>query len=373
MRTVKDPPPGPAGRQHAAATQARTQKAELFVRQSEQIRRDTGMTFAAQCAVAGIGYSTLMRWRARARRCEEPVRRPGPGPVGFRDWDQLQADIMALHHGRRRTRGTGALVRRYRGQLSRRDVALWVQHVRQSLTDQQAAETVRIEWRTPGMVWAMDGTELTGLGDGNLQTVQDLGSRYKFPPLAADSLCGEDIAGYLDSLFHRFRPPLFLKRDNGGNQNHVAVNDVLATYAVIPVNSPCAYPQYNGGIEHAQGEFQRVLADLALGRPTLPEEHLEAYAAAAAARLNHQTRDCLGRRTACELFTAAQHSTMIDRRERKEVTDELIAMTAGYLELADDWRPVTAEKAWRLAVETWLLAHQAISVTPNRVSPTFRR
>ena len=104
----------------------------------------------------------------------------------------------------------------------------------------------------------------------------------------------------------------------------------------------------------------------------LPDEHLEAYAAAAAGRLNHQTRDCLGRRTSCEVFTAGRKSVMIDRRERKEVTDELIVMAAGYLELADDWRLVTAMKAWRLAVETWLLVHQAISVTPNRVLPTFR-
>jgi len=341
------------------------------VKQSEQIRRDTGVTFAAQCGAAKISYSSFMRWRARARRREEPVRRPGPGPVGFRDWDRLVADILALHHGRRRTRGTAALLERYRGRLSRREVAAWVRHVRQNLSDEQAAATVHIEWRTPCLVWAMDGVELTGLGDSNLQTVQDLGSRYKFPPLPAESLCGEGIAGHLDTLFRRFGPPLFLKRDNGGNQNHPAVNDVLATYGVIPVNSPLAYPQYNGGIEHAQGEFQRVLADLALGHSTLPEEHLEAYAAAAAGQLNHQPLRCLGRRTACEVFTAGRNSGMIDRRERKEVTDELIAMTAGYLELANDWRLVTANKAWRLAVETWLLAHRAISVTPNRVSPTF--
>jgi transposase InsO family protein len=342
------------------------------VKQSEQIRRDTGVTFAAQCGAAGISYSSFMRWRARARRREEPVRRPGPGPVGFRDWDRLVADILALHHGRRRTRGTAALLERYRGRLSRREVTAWVRHVRQNLADEQAAETVHIEWKASGLVWAMDGVELTGLGGSDLQTVQDLGSRYKFPPLAADSLCGESIAGLLDGLFRRFGPPLFLKRDNGGNQNHQAVNDVLATYGVIPVNSPLAYPRYNGGIEHAQGEFQRVLADLARGHSVLPEEHLEAYAAAAAGQLNHQTRPCLGHRTACEVFNAGRTSTMIDRRERKEVTDELIVMAAGYLELADDWRLVTAMKAWRLAVETWLLAHQAISVSPNRVLPTFR-
>jgi hypothetical protein len=344
------------------------------VKQSEQIRRDTGVTFAAQCGAARISYSTFMRWRARARRREEPVRRPGPGPVEFQDWDRLVADILALHHGRRRTRGTAALLERYRGRLSRREVTAWVQHVRQDLADERAAATVHIEWKAPGLIWAMDGVELTGLGDSNLQTVQDLGSRYKFPPLAADSLCGEGIAGYLDNLFRHFRPPLFLKRDNAGNQNHPAINEVLATYGVIPFNGPRAYPQYNGGIEHAQGEFQRVLANLAqaVAQCTLPDEHLEAYAAAAAAWLNHQTRDCLGRRTSCEVFTPGRKSVMIDRRERKEVTDELIVMAAGYLELADDWRLVTAMKAWRLAVETWLLVHQAISVSPNRVLPTFR-
>lgn len=220
----------------------------------------------------------------------------------------------------------------------------------------------------------MDGVELAGLGGCNLQTVQDLGSRYKFPPLAADSLCGEGIAGHLDALFRRFRPPLFLKRDNGGNQNHPAVNEVLASYGVIPVNSPRAYPQYNGGIEHTQGDYQRVLAGLAqaAGQRTLPEEHLEAYAAATAAQLNHQALRCLGHRTACQVFTAGRQSAMIGLRERQEVTDELIAMTVGYLELADDWRLATAMKAWRLAVETWLLAHRAISVTPNRVSASFR-
>jgi len=100
------------------------------VKQSEQIRRDTGVTFAAQCGAAGVKYSTFMRWRARSRRREEPVRRPGPGPVEFRDWDQLVADILALHHGRRRTQGTAALLERYRGRLSRRELVAWVCHVR---------------------------------------------------------------------------------------------------------------------------------------------------------------------------------------------------------------------------------------------------
>jgi hypothetical protein len=49
---------------------------------------------------------------------------------------------------------------------------------------------------------------------------------------------GEEVAGHLDCLFGRFGPPLFCKRDNGGNVNHAAVDDVLGDAMVIPINSP---------------------------------------------------------------------------------------------------------------------------------------
>ena len=69
----------------------------------------------------------------------------------------------------------------------------------------------------------------------SLNQMQDLASRYKFNPMTGDTPCGEEISGYLVSTFNSFGAPLFLKRDNGGNLNHSAVNDVLADYFVMPV------------------------------------------------------------------------------------------------------------------------------------------
>jgi len=62
---------------------------------------------------------------------------------------------------------------------------------------------------------------------------------------------------------------------------------------------------------------------------------------------------------------------MIDRRQRREVTDRIIVIAAESLESVNDWRPQTAETAWRLAFKTWLLANDAISLTRKRVSPSL--
>ncbi len=47
--------------------------------------------------------------------------------------------------------------------------------------------------------------------------------------------------------------------DNGGNLNHRAVNQVLEEAFVISINSPPNTSQYNGAIEHTQGEFKDYL------------------------------------------------------------------------------------------------------------------
>ena len=72
---------------------------------------------------------------------------------------------------------------------------------------------------------------------------------------------GEEIAGYLSDKFSRFGPPLLLKRDNGGNMNHSAVNDVLAEFFILPLNSPAYYAPYNGAIEESQREMKRCLRE----------------------------------------------------------------------------------------------------------------
>lgn len=65
--------------------------------------------------------------------------------------------------------------------------------------------------------------------------MQDLASRYKFPPPAGDAMPhGEEVAENLERLFERHGAPLVVKRDNGGNLNHGAVDALLDRYLVIP-------------------------------------------------------------------------------------------------------------------------------------------
>jgi len=106
--------------------------------------------------------------------------------------------------------------------------------------------------------------------------------------MTGDVPCGEEISGYLAATFDRFGAPLFLKRDNGGNLNHTAVNAVLADYFVLPLNSPVHYPPYNGAIEEAQTELKNGLAAKLSYKPSCQREHMEAYASSVEHDLNHQ-------------------------------------------------------------------------------------
>ena len=138
-----------------------------------------------------------------------------------------------------------------------------VERVRQDLEADRRAHLRRIEWLTPGVVWAMDFTEydLGMAGKIYLHNTQDLGSRYKFLPMAGGYPVGEEVAGYLSEKFDRYGAPLVLKRDNEGNMNHSAINDVLAESFVLPLNNPEYYAPYNGAIEESQREVKSCLRE----------------------------------------------------------------------------------------------------------------
>src|SRR4030066_1042878 len=101
-----------------------------------------------------------------------------------------------------------------------------------------------------------------------LHNTQDLGSRYKFLPMAGGYPVGEEVAGYLSEKFDRYGAPLVLKRDNEGNMNHSVINDVLSESFVLPLNSPEYYAPYNGAFEESRRGVRWVLGDkLALDLP----------------------------------------------------------------------------------------------------------
>jgi hypothetical protein len=99
---------------------------------------------------------------------------------------------------------------------------------------------------------------------------------------------GEEIAGYLSEKLDRYGAPLVLKRDNEGNINHRAINDVLSESFVLPLNNPEYYAPYNGAIEESQREVKRGLREKLVSGLSDCRDHVAAYAEAAVNDLNHR-------------------------------------------------------------------------------------
>jgi hypothetical protein len=330
----------------------------------DKMKEQTRMPYEVICRRLHLSLGSFNRWRDRIQRDKVLINRPGPKKVEPFDPSVLDVEIRLLNHARKRSAGTTELYQRHRFGVSRRELAQMVERVRQDLESDRRAHLRRIEWLTPGVVWAMDGTEYdVGLaGKIYLCNTQDLGSRYKFLPMAGGYPVGEEIAGYLSEKFDRYGAPLVLKRDNEGNMNHSAVNDVLSESFVLPLNNPEYYAPYNGAIEESQQEVKRCLRDkLALDLPT-PGDHITAYAEAAVNDLNHHHRPCLNGRTSCQLFFESANKPTFSKRERREIYDIIMEKAERILSAMNRSAQAERESAWRIAVESWLKARDFIKV-----------
>jgi hypothetical protein len=333
----------------------------------DQIREKTDMTYREIASAVRLPYPTLVRWRVRRKTDAPLARQPGPPKVTPPDFERLKQDMAELSHGQSRTLGTGALYARHALSLSRRELQSMVAMARHDLIVTHRQNLRRISWNVANVAWSMDPCEYEQHGNRTyLNQTQDLATRYKFTPMTGPVPCGEEIAGYLAATFNRFGAPLFLKRDNGGNLNHVAVNNVLSDFFVIPVNSPPHYPPYNGAIEEAQTELKSGLAAKLSCKPTCPEEHLEAYAGTVEHDLNHQPRPCLKGSNACRVyFTDRRTFTKWERRDAYV----WIANLQNDILSSDGVQP---QAAWRIAVEAWLRMKRFITVRINgKVLPYF--
>lgn len=320
-------------------------------------------------------YGTFRRWKQRLAQ-GEPVRcRPGPKKLAPLSLEELRGEVACLHHGHERSRGVGALYRRYHTQISRRELDTLTATVRQALGQQRQADRCHITWQVPGLVWALDDAALAR-GTSRLlrlHQVQDLASRYKFPPWVGEQIVGEAVARRLEQLFVQHGPPLVLKRDNGSNLNQHVVDALLARYLVVPLNSPPQYPPYNGGMERAVRELKPPLVERLRASGPIPASQVQGWAEALAHDLNHRPRRCLGGQVACRVFQEARSALKAyTRRKRREVFEEINDLTRRLMESRSVRTQRQAEAARRLAVETWLQSNGVITITQNkRVLPVF--
>ncbi len=151
-------------------------------------------------------------------------------------------------------------------QLRRVDIAEVLQRFRRLARRRAQRHQSRLEWRRAGAVWAADFKERREPLEGRygwILAVRDLGSRCQlaWQPLAeatAETVCATYVR-----LFAEHGPPLVLKSDNGGQFKADQTKELLAAHEVVPLYSPRRHPQYNGGVERANGQltgYQEALA-----------------------------------------------------------------------------------------------------------------
>jgi hypothetical protein len=250
-----------------------------------------------------------------------------------------------------------------------------VNRARHDVCSDQRRSLRRLKWHVPGVAWALDPTEYVQADTSGrsvfLTNMQDLASRYKFPPLCGAYPQGNQVAAHLKQQFAAFNAPLFLKRDNGSNLNCQEVNDVLDEYCVLAINSPAYYAPYNGAIEAANGELKSCIRQKLQPLVNCPREHFKAYAEAAAHELNHRARKCIGKRNACQAFFGADRS--FTKNERRDIflwisnlQKDIILEKGGCLTQRDHYA------ALRIAAEAWLIKAGYLTIKQNqKVSPIF--
>ena len=333
-----------------------------------RLRSEVRWPYQRFCGSLGLPYANFRRWKRRLARGQPIFSKPGPKKVAPLDLEELRGDVCRLDHGFERSHGFGPLYRQYQSQVSRRDLGALAATVRGNLLQQQRAELHHLTWPVPGSVWSLDNAELFRF-DGHplyLHQVQDLASRYKFTPLVGEQVLGAMVALHLEQLFERHGPPLVLKRDNGPNLNHQAVDEVLRRYLVVPLNSPPHYPPYNGGMEHAVRELKTLLVEKILDRGSIAGPTVELWAEVLAHDLNHRFRPCLHGQVACQVFQGAKSAMKVyTRRKRREVFDWINELASLLIRVWAVRTRCQAETARRLAVETWLQRNGLITVSQN--------
>jgi hypothetical protein len=248
-----------------------------------------------------------------------------------------------------------------------------VRTARNESNGHRQAKTCHVSWLLPNLAWTIDDcrkSRTAGTGTLHLHNLTDLCSRYKLPPIASRRVpCGEEVAGHLEHLFVRFGPPLFCKRDNGGNLNHSTVDEVLENAWVIPINSPPCTPSYNGAIERTQREYKDHIIRWQWKAPSM--EALFILAENTAHELNHTPRRSLNHQTACKTYFG-NNRIRYTKRQRKTAYQWILDLAAKIAIRAGKTKITNVE--WRIAAKRWLLKNGLIKIEKaGKVLPHFHQ
>lgn len=228
----------------------------------------------------------------------------------------------------------------------------------------------RLDWRSPGTVWAADFKErpepLEGRY-GSILSIKDLASRYQLAWLPLEEATAPTVQAMYERLFAEHGPPLVLKSDNGGQFRDEGTKALLAAHRVTPLYSPKRRPSYNGGVERANGQlagYQEALAE-SRGRAGLPN----CEDAESARRLANDLarRDGLRGGSAAELWAARAPISATARASFLATVEDRRAAARAQWNFAPD-EPLShypQAAVDRRAVRDALLAHDLLHILPR--------
>src|SRR5213596_2867199 len=222
----------------------------------------------------------------------------------------------------------------------------------------------RIQWLKPGVVWSLDTTEY-GLEKIKITPLRDLASKYQVPsPLVQPSEDGLRIALYLDLMFKKEGPPMFLKRDLGSPLNCQAVDEVLERHQVLPLNSPPGYPRYNGSMERGMRDLKAAL-DQQRMQALVKDVPMALEVELATHKLNHRHLRSLGGLTPCQVYHDPQRRLRIHGAVRDRIFREIFEQFWQLAQCMPERDRHSLNAGWRLIVEDWLRRQQWITVGEN--------
>ena len=332
---------------------------------ARQYKENFKVDIATAAWICGFSYQSFWRYNQRLEAGEKPLEVVGRKPLIPIDHQEVRRDIEKLKHRNKRSLGSGKVREKYQGVIPRKKIDEMIAEVRRELASGRRNSMFRIEWNCPHMVWSMDDFQYKYKGIiFYVHQVQDLGSKYKFEPLVSiEPLKGEEIAGNLQKLFKKYGAPLIMKRDNGSNLNHFSVIEVLQENKVIPLNNPAYYPQFNGAMEHAQGEVKEELDNMIWefeNPDTFPFATRQAVHNA-----NHKLRPTLDNECSCfqwQLYANVKF-TMTYRTQVYQEINKIALEIADNVQYSE--KELVVSKSWRKAVEEWLHSNDHITIKRN--------
>jgi hypothetical protein len=343
-----------------------------FLAKSQVAKAELRLSERGLCRSLALARTTYRRWHRRERQGQEIIGTPGPKKTGPLPLEELNRQIAALPHRSHRTAGTTALRARYSGAISRRRFNGLVHQCRSEQRRQRRQALQHVKWQQPNLAWAIDAAEY--LPDGQRQlllfiAVEDLASEHRFTPLPALNLTGVQVAEHLHGLFKQYGPPLILKRDNGSIFNCKAVNELLAQWHVLPLNSPAYYPRYNGAIENAIREVKTDLPEVLPPPPLWEIQRVAPLLSAICLQQNTTPRRRLDGRTACEAYRLTP-DCRFTKRQRMAIFQSILSDVRVKLSQMEKPDRRDFHATWRAATVHWLVCQNLISLSPKTKTVT---